>query len=466
MSMKSKSKTIFICQNCGAQKPRWEGRCSDCGAWNSLTEEVKAPKSNHSLRGWKVEEPLGSKTLVQLDQSFLQTQLVRYSTGISELDRVLGGGLTQGSLVLVGGAPGIGKSTLLMQMAGGISSDSKSVIYITGEESTAQTGARAHRLGIKSKYVSLLSESNLDVILQMAQHHKPEVLIIDSIQTVYIPDLQSAPGTVSQIRECAAQLLQLSKTTGMSIILIGHVTKDGNIAGPKVLEHMVDTVLSFEGDMTQNFRLLRSLKNRFGGTSELGVFNMSTEGLKEVTNPSELFLEQRSENTQGSVVFAWVEGSRSLLCEVQALSLKSYMAMPRRTSVGFELQRLHMLTAVMEKHLDIGFSHEDLYINVVGGLEIREPAADLAVACALLSAEGNFSLRPQLTAFGEIGLTGEVRAVSFAEQRIKEAIKLGIIEFVLPKSNEKHLEKSLLTDKKYKFYFINQLRALPKILKN
>ncbi|GIL16989.1 MAG: DNA repair protein RadA [Oligoflexia bacterium] len=440
---KSKKKTVFTCQNCGAQRPRWEGKCSDCGAWNSYVEETYHEEP--AQKGWSVghdnaSSTKGDLTSLRLDQSIEEIKLNRLNTSISELNRVLGGGLARGSFVLLGGSPGIGKSTLLLQMAGGLGKSEAQVLYVSGEESVAQTGSRAHRLGIKTPKVEICSESNLDRIIAFARQKKPDVLIVDSIQTVFLPNLEAAPGSVSQVRECAGHLMGLAKNEGMAVLLIGHITKDGTIAGPKVLEHMVDCVLSFDGDTAYNFRLLRSLKNRFGPTHELGVFKMVSSGLEEVTNPSELFLEERGESLIGSAVFASIEGSRPLLCEVQALTLATPMAMPRRTALGIEVNRLHMITAVLDRHLDLKLAHSDIFINVVGGLKLIEPSSDLAVAAAILSTDARKEIDAKAVFFGEIGLTGEVRAVSFADQRLKEADKLGFTHFVLPFSNKRHLE--------------------------
>lgn len=460
---KSKSKTIYVCQNCGAQRPRWEGKCSDCGSWNSLVEETFSAEPKG--RGWSLGSEPGKASLKpnSLDQSIEALEFKRLGTGFIELDRVLGGGLVQGSFVLLGGAPGIGKSTLLMQMAGGLAKEGSNVLYVSGEESVAQTGSRAQRLGIRSKNVKVSSESNLNLILDLAKKERPDVLVVDSIQTIFLPDLEAAPGSVSQVRECAGHLMSLAKNEGMSVILIGHVTKEGNIAGPKVLEHMVDCVLSFDGDMAQNFRLLRSLKNRFGATHELGVFRMNSEGLEEVLNPSELFLEERGESLVGSAVFASMEGSRPLLCEVQALTLSSPMAMPRRTALGIETNRLHMLTAVIDRHLDIRLAHSDIFVNVVGGLRLDEPSSDLAVAAAILSTERRKEINANTVFFGEIGLTGEVRTISFAEQRLKEADKLGFTHFVIPASNQKHLQDVKLSKDK-KIHWIKTIRDLAKFI--
>jgi DNA repair protein RadA/Sms len=348
-------------------------------------------------------------------------------------------------------------------MAGGLAKSQCKVLYISGEESIHQTATRAQRLGVRSEKIEICNESNLNEILNLAKNKRPEVLVIDSIQTVYLPDLQAAPGSVSQVRECAGHLMGLAKHENITVLLIGHVTKDGTIAGPKVLEHMVDTVLSFEGDISFQFRLLRALKNRFGPAHELGVFQMNSLGLAEVENPSELFLEERGDNLIGSAVFASMEGTRPLLCEIQALSVHTNMAIPRRTSLGIDINRLHLLCAVLERHLGINLVQSDIFINVVGGLKIEDPAADLAVAASLLSTDGRQELGAKTVFFGEIGLTGEVRAVSFAESRIKEADKLGFETFVLPFSNKKHLTDIKLGPNK-KIMWIKNIRELQKSL--
>ncbi|MCX7979285.1 MAG: DNA repair protein RadA, partial [Bdellovibrionaceae bacterium] len=320
---KAKSRIVFICQNCGAQRSKWEGKCSDCGGWNTFVEEITS--SEGVSRGWAIQgsSPANKGKPVGLDQSLESLNLERMQTGLEELDRVFGGGLARGSFVLLGGAPGVGKSTLLLQMAGGLAKRDYRVLYLSGEESVAQTGNRAHRLGIRTPLVEIASEGNLHLILEMARSKKPDLLVVDSIQTVYLPELQAAPGSVSQVRECAGHLMTLAKQEGVTVMLIGHVTKDGSIAGPKVLEHMVDTVLAFEGDSSYNYRLLRALKNRFGAALELGVFQMGASGLEEVKNPSEMFLEERGDSLIGSAVFASMEGTRPLLCEVQALTVPS-----------------------------------------------------------------------------------------------------------------------------------------------
>jgi len=458
---KTKLKTVYSCQNCGAQRSRWEGKCSDCGSWNSFVEEVIKPEASTSThRGWST----AASNSVTLDQELVSVAMKRWSTGFQEFDRVLGGGLAEGSFVLLGGSPGIGKSTILMQLSGGLAQSQTSVLYVSGEESVAQTANRAHRLGIRSSKVEIVSEANMETIQTLAEEKKPQVLIVDSIQTVFLPELQSAPGSVAQVRECAGRLMSLAKQKGITVLLIGHVTKDGSIAGPKVLEHMVDTVLSFEGDSNSHFRMLRSLKNRFGGANELGVFQMISSGLQEVLNPSELFLQERSEQLVGSVVFASVEGSRPLLCEIQALTLNSPTAMPRRTALGVDLNRLHLISAVLERHLEIQLNRNDVYINVVGGLRIDEPAVDLAMAAALLSSEGRQEIDPGWCFFGEIGLTGEIRGVTFPELRIKEADKLGFHTFFVPESNRRALSEMKLSKNK-KIIYLKHLNALQRSLK-
>jgi DNA repair protein RadA/Sms len=452
MAKSSKAKSVYVCQNCGAQRSRWEGRCTDCDSWNTFVEEtVQAEATPVSARqkGWSTSGAGGigggpgastaNTQIISLDQNVKEVTVGRASTGFKELNRVLGGGLVEGSFVLLGGDPGIGKSTLLLQMAGGLAKDGQTVLYVSGEESVNQSALRAQRLGVNSGKVHMAAESNLEIIRELAREVKPNVMIVDSIQTVFSPEITSAPGSVSQVRECAAQLMGFAKGNGISVFLIGHVTKEGQIAGPKVLEHMVDTVLSFEGDMSHQFRLLRALKNRFGATHELGVFQMDSRGLVEVENPSELFLEERGERLIGSAVFCSVEGTRPLLCEIQALTNFTPMPQPRRTSLGFDVNRVHLLVAVLNKHLGLRLANADVFINVVGGLRLIEPAADLAVAAALLSTETEKEIDAKTCFFGEIGLTGEIRAVSMAEGRLREAQKLGFTQFVLPASNRKHL---------------------------
>lgn len=454
---KTKTRSIFICQNCGAQRSRWEGRCPECEAWNSFVEEVQN-LSTDSQRGWMVGSGQSKAITYSLNQPLIQDEVLRVSTSFKELDRVLGGGVVPGSFILLGGDPGIGKSTLLLQMAGGLAKEKLLLLYISAEESVAQTALRAHRLHIHHSNIEVGSESQIEKILDLIESKKPHVLIVDSIQTVYLSELGQAPGSVSQVRECANRLMAFAKNKKITIFIIGHVTKEGSLAGPKVLEHMVDTVLSFEGEPGHTFRLLRSLKNRFGPTQELGVFQMTTEGLEEVENPSEIFLQERGVGVTGSAIYAAIEGTRPLLCEVQALTSSTHLAMPRRTCLGIDLNRLHLLIAVLEKNANINLSHRDVFVNIVGGLKISEPAADLAIASALISTEKRFPLPQNTCFFGEVGLTGEVRAVTQADLRVKEAIRLGFTTFILPESNKKN--KELLQFKEAQFFWIQKISDL------
>lgn len=451
----AKSKSVFICQECGTNYPKWQGQCRECKAWNSLVEELDQQDQG---RGWGLGEEVSQ--VANLGEASEEVVHFRWKTGLSELDRVLGNGLVPGSYTLLGGDPGIGKSTLLLQMAGGLSVEQK-VLYVSGEESVQQSRLRAHRLGVKSDRVEVASESRLERILHLADTRKPHVLVVDSIQTVYLNEVSSAPGSVSQVRECAARLMGLAKNKGIAVFLIGHVTKDGNIAGPKVLEHMVDTVLSFEGDNNHQFRLLRALKNRFGATNELGVFSMQSSGLEPVENPSELFLEERGERLVGSAVYCAMEGTRPLLCEVQALCNISPMAMPRRTSLGVDTNRVHLIAAVLDKHLDLELAKNDIFVNVVGGLRLQEPSVDLAVTAALISSCNQLELDGKTAIFGEVGLTGEIRAASFVDERLRESKKLGFEKAILPFSNKKHL-KNFRED--IELVWVKSLIDLPKAL--
>ena len=453
---KAKAKFYFICQNCGAQRPKWEGRCTDCGAWNSFVEELMTTPSKNENQWIKKPE----SKLVALDQGQLrESNEFRFQTGIKELDRVLGGGLFPGGFTLLGGSPGIGKSTLTLQMIGKLAEQNHKVLYVSAEESTDQSQSRARRLDIQSKNILLAAEGNLENIFKLFSKANPKILIIDSIQTVSMDELGSAPGSVSQVRECAGQLMTLAKTNNCCVFLIGHVTKEGHIAGPKVLEHMVDTVLSFEGDQSHQFRLLRSVKNRFGPAQELGVFSMSAKGLREVENPSEIFLEERGEKLVGSSIFPSIEGSRPLLCEIQALVTSTHLPVSRRTSLGFDIQRVHLLVAVLCKQLKFNLSQDDIFVNVVGGLRLTDTATDLAVVAALISSHKNKALEATACFFGEVGLTGEVRAVPFSDLRIKEGIKLGFKKFYLPASNKKRLEKNLFKQS-VDFHWIKDIQQL------
>ena len=412
-------KSIYICQNCGTQHLKWGGQCAQCKEWNTLVEEIeRKPSSKYQTSSTSSLTPLTHKD-----------PLKRIKTGIGELDRVLGGGLVSGSYILLGGHPGIGKSTLLLQMSNGLSQSGK-VMYVCSEESVHQTTLRAQRLKISNDDIFLLNESSIENILSKAQELKPSFLIIDSIQSVHSVELESASGTVSQVRECSQRLMDFAKSQSIPTFVIGHVTKDGSLAGPKVLEHMVDVVLSFDGQ-TQ-YRILKSFKNRFGATNELGVFQMTDGGLEEIKNPSQFFLAERGEDRIGSSVFTAIEGQRPLLCEIQALTLSSFLSMPRRTSIGIDIQRLHMILAILEKYFQIQFSKYDVFVNLVGGLKTTETASDLAVVTALLSSYYKKPLPPDTAFFGEIGLTGEVRSCHFATERILEAKKIGFKTVYLP----------------------------------
>ncbi len=422
----AKAASRFVCQECGAVHPRWSGRCDACGAWNTIVEEAvpdTAPKGVSSKGGKRV-------SFVGLDGE--SEQAPRRKTGIAELDRVLGGGLVKGSAVLVGGDPGIGKSTLLLQAAAALSKNAR-VAYISGEEAVDQIRMRATRLDLAKANVSLASATNVrDILATLDANDAPDLAVIDSIQTMYIDQLDSAPGTVAQVRASAAELIRLAKRRGVAVILVGHVTKEGTIAGPRVLEHMVDTVLYFEGERGHQFRILRAVKNRFGPTDEIGVFEMTDRGLTEVPNPSALFLAERRGEVSGAAVFAGMEGTRPVLVEIQALVAPSAYGTPRRAVIGWDSGRLAMVLAVLETRCGLAFGGADVYLNVAGGLRIAEPAADLAVAAALVSALTDTPVPGESVVFGEIGLSGEVRAVGQTEARLKEAAKLGFTRAYCP----------------------------------
>jgi len=424
-----KEKTSFVCQQCGQSYSKWMGRCQDCSAWNSLVEErtfVPTGKNKNRVIGEAQEKPL---SLSEIPEELTN----RIRSGISELDNVLGGGLVPGSALLIGGEPGIGKSTLLLQIAERFASKSMKVLYVSGEESPSQISLRAKRLGASNDNIQVLSETSLEATKSQIEKLCPGLLIVDSIQTIYSGIIESQPGSVSQLRECAYQLIGLAKSRGMTTFIVGHVTKDGSIAGPKVLEHMVDVVLYFEGSSSQNFRLLRSIKNRFGSTNELGVFEMSTEGLQPVANPSELFLSERPDTAPGSVIAATVEGTRPLLVEVQALAATSNLAMPRRTALGIDPNRLSLLVAVLERRGGFRLSDQDIYLNVAGGLRIQETAIDLGVLGALVSSYSGKPVAKDSVFFGEAGLGGEIRNVSYSLIRLKEAMRIGLKRAYVPK---------------------------------
>ena len=423
----AKPKTIYTCTECGGESLKWQGQCPHCGLWNTLVEGV-ADKAPARYQGLAEASKVARLAEVSAEEA------PRRSTGISELDRVLGGGLVQGVVVLLGGDPGIGKSTLLLQALTAMAHDGQA-LYVSGEESAQQVALRTRRLALAAGDLDMLAEIQLERILSTLEARKPDVAVIDSIQTVYSETLQSAPGSVAQVRECAAQLTRFAKSSGTALLLVGHVTKEGALAGPRVLEHMVDCVLYFEGDTHSSFRLVRAIKNRFGAVNELGVFAMTDKGLKGVSNPSALFLSQHGGEVPGSCVMVTQEGSRPLLVEVQALVDEAHAPNPRRLSVGLEQNRLAMLLAVLHRHAGIAAFDQDVFVNAVGGVKIDEPAADLPVLLAIVSSLRGKPLPGKLVAFGEIGLAGEVRPVQRGQERLKEAAKLGFTRAIVPKAN-------------------------------
>lgn len=426
----AKISNIFVCQSCGGVHGKWAGRCDSCGEWNTLVEEVTAqkPSAKRTKRG---------KGLEFVDLGGTSAELPRMVSGIGEFDRVTGGGLVPGSALLVGGDPGIGKSTLLLQAMAKLAGSGRKVAYISGEEATAQVRRRAVRLGLSDANVQLAAETNLGAILDGMMETQPDVVVIDSIQTMWSDQLAAAPGTVAQVRACAQELTRYAKKRGCSLILVGHVTKDGQIAGPRVVEHMVDAVLYFEGDRAHQFRILRAHKNRFGPTDEIGVFEMGETGLREVVNPSALFLDGRGDASSGTAVFAGLEGTRPVLTEIQALVAPAAFGTPRRAVVGWDSGRLAMVLAVLESRCGVSFGGKDVYLNVAGGLKINEPAADLAVAAAIVSSAFDCPLPADCVVFGEISLSGDVRPVGRADARLKEAAKLGFGRAIAPKATQK-----------------------------
>ncbi|MGB8658224.1 MAG: DNA repair protein RadA [Candidatus Zixiibacteriota bacterium] len=429
----SKIKTVFLCQSCGHKSPRWLGKCPDCGEWNSMVEERVTKRSVRRSTGEISSVPLGEVDVTDED---------RITTGMKEFDRVVGGGVVKGSVILVGGDPGIGKSTLLLQISEKIASQYDKVLYITGEESLKQIKLRAERLKINPNRIAILTETNLDLILESLRQDVPFMTVVDSIQTTYTQNMESTPGSISQIRECAAALIGFAKQSGSPVFLIGHVTKDGSIAGPKVLEHMVDTVLYFEGEKSCLFRILRAVKNRFGSSNEIGVFQMEERGLMEVENPSMLFLPERAGDVSGSVVVCSMEGTRPLLLEIQALVSPSTYGTPQRVSSGIDYKRLALLLAILEKREGLSAAAFDVFVNVAGGVRIDEPAADLGVIAAIASSLKEVPADKESVLIGEVGLGGEVRAVGQIERRIKEAEKLGFKRCLLPQGNLKGLNQN------------------------
>ena len=439
----AKAKTVYSCTECGAQFPKWTGQCQDCGDWNTLQEEAAPQKITTNNPKAARFEGFAPQAKVQKLEQVSVKGTPRFTSGLAELDRVLGGGLVPGSVILLGGDPGIGKSTLILQSLALLSA-SKETLYVTGEESAEQIALRAQRLGVQDADLSLLADNQLEGILEIAIAHKPQVLVIDSIQTLYTETLQSAPGSVAQVRETASRLVRFGKQTGTIIILVGHVTKEGALAGPRVLEHMVDTVLYFEGERNSSFRLIRAIKNRFGAVNEIGVFAMTDTGLKEVSNPSAMFIKRAQEDATGSVILVSQEGTRPLLVEVQSLVDQSSLANPRRVTVGLDNQRLAMLLAVLNRHAGLSLYDQDVFVNVIGGVKVHEPAADLAILLSVLSSFKNKRLDNDLAVFGEVGLTGEIRPVQAGIGRVKEVEKLGFKRVIMPKGNQSGLKSSKL----------------------
>ncbi len=426
----SKIKTFYQCQACGYASPKWLGKCPDCNSWNSFVEEqaVAPAKGGRAKQIADKTEPVPLHAIASISEQ-------RTSTGLREFDRVLGGGVVAGSVVLVGGDPGIGKSTILLQAFSGLSRKTGKLLYVSGEESPQQIKMRADRLSIDSENIILLPETSLEGILAAATNLSPDAMVVDSIQTIFTQELMSAPGSVGQVRECAAKLMLHAKRTHVPVFIVGHVTKEGTIAGPRVLEHIVDTVLYFEGDRGHSYRVLRTIKNRFGSTNEIGIFEMSDAGLREVDNPSELFLSERPQHVSGSTVVACMEGTRPLMVEIQALVSQTNFGMPRRTSIGVDFNRVNLLVAVLEKRAGLHLGSTDIFINIVGGLKVVEPAVDLGIIATVASSAREKPVDPQTCVFGEAGLSGEIRAVAHAEMRLKEAAKIGFRRAVIPTGN-------------------------------
>ncbi|MFH1227479.1 MAG: DNA repair protein RadA [Planctomycetota bacterium] len=427
-------KTVYVCQKCGASSPKWVGRCAECGEWGSLAEEIMAPQiqqKNKTSLGGEKPQPISQVKL---------SDAPRLITTIKEFDRILGGGIVIGSVTLIGGDPGIGKSTLLLQVSHKLTKEGMKVLYVSAEESVVQTKIRAERLGVDSDNLLLASETNIDVIGAYIEEYKPDLVVVDSIQMVYRPEIPTAPGTLTQVRESAMAMVYLCKRLGVALFLIGHVTKDGSLAGPRSLEHLVDSVLYFEGDRFQSFRMLRAVKNRFGSTNEIGIFEMKDDGLIEVTNPSDMFISQRDKDTAGTVIVPSIVGSRPLLLEIQALTSRSYYSAPSRRVSGVDFNRTAMILAVLERRLAIPLGSQDVFVNVVGGVKIDEPAADLGIALAIVSSYRNRPIS-DIVAIGEVGLAGEIRPVSHINRRLNEAVRLGFNKIIVPGNSLKSLKK-------------------------
>ena len=441
--MATKIKTVFFCQSCGYESSKWMGQCPGCRQWNTFVEETVRPKAASQKGISSSQNPHSASSQPRTLSEITMNEEDRYDTHIGELNRVLGGGLVKGSLILVGGDPGIGKSTILLQVAGNISSDEREVLYISGEESLQQIKLRANRIGGFCDHLKFMCETNLATIEETIERAKPQVVVIDSIQTMYNESVSSAPGSVSQVREATSVLLRIAKSLGISIFIVGHVTQEGQVAGPRVLEHMVDTVLYFEGDRHASYRILRAVKNRFGSTNEIGVFEMQEKGLVEVTNPSEFMLDGRPEGASGSIVTCSVEGTRPILIEVQALVTRTSFGFPRRQANGTDFNRVNLLMAVLEKRIGLQMGEYDAYVNLAGGMKVAEPSLDLGICLALISSFKNKPIGDDIIAFGEVGLSGEVRSVNMAEARVLEAKKLGFKACIVPRALEGKLRSSL-----------------------
>lgn len=458
--MTGKNKTVFFCRNCGYESAKWMGQCPSCKEWNSFVEEpVKGKGSRASTGSFSAGGNLQPK-----NQPLLLSEIKsgdgeeRFDTHFKELNRVLGGGLVKGSLVLIGGDPGVGKSTLLLQSARFFSMDGRSVLYVSGEESARQIKLRADRIGVFTKELLFLAETNLSVIEETLLRVRPEIVVIDSIQTMFHEEISSAPGSVSQVRETTGMLLRIAKQENIAILIVGHVTKEGMVAGPKVLEHMVDTVLYFEGDRNASYKILRAVKNRFGSTNEIGVFEMRSEGLMEVENPSEFMLDGRPKDAGGSIVSCSMEGSRPIMIEIQALVCRTNFGYPRRQANGMDYNRVNLLMAVLEKRIGLQMSDCDAYVNLAGGMKLTEPAMDLGICLAIISSFRNRPVDPFLVAFGEVGLSGEVRVVSMANERVKEALKLGFTVCLLPKASMGRVQLKEEDRKKIKLIGVENVR--------
>ena len=429
----AKNKTVFVCNECGYESGKWLGKCPACGSWNTFFEQKIVESKNSSLKAEK-----NTNNIPQRLDSYEAKETIRTSTGFDELDRVLGGGLVKGSLILLGGEPGIGKSTLILQLCDKVKGEGQ-VLYVSGEESAEQIKLRADRLDVKSEELMFLGETDIDIVKEAISEMQPKLVIIDSIQTMYSDEITAAAGSVSQVREITSQIMRVCKSRNITTIIIGHVTKEGNIAGPRVLEHMVDTVLYLEGERYNTYRILRAVKNRFGSTNEIGMFEMRQEGMCEVTNPSDILITEREDNPSGSCIIASIEGTRPILVEMQALTSQSVFGIPKRTANGFDYNRLAVLIAVLEKRAGLALGGQDIYLNIAGGMKINEPALDLALVMALISSFKNRVIDPKTIVFGEVGLAGEVRAVSQADKRVQEAKKLGFTTCIMPAVSKKNL---------------------------